>query len=158
MDKITHDQLLMAVSYDPETGLFWSRARSRVRPMGIQRHGYWYVSIERKAYRAARLAWFYVHGEWPKHHVDHINGDRMDNRIANLRDITRQANNQNIHRPFRTNKTGFLGVDFDKSCNKYRASIRHAGKNVTLGRFDTPEEAHRIYVDAKRSLHEGCTL
>lgn len=111
-----------------------------------------------KAYRAARLAWFYVHGAWPKHHIDHINGNRLDNRIANLRDIPRQANNQNIHRSFKTNKTGFLGVDLDKRSNRYRASIRHNGSNRTLGRFDTPEEAHEVYLNAKRLLHEGCTL
>ena len=158
-NHFTQKQLFGLVCYDRDTGVFSSVCpRYLGKPIGIARHGYWYVNVCGRAYRAARLAWFYVHGAWPKHHIDHINGDRLDNRITNLRDIPRQANNQNIHRPFKTNKTGFLGVDFDKRNNRYRASIRHNGSNRTLGRFDTPEEAHEVYLNAKRRLHEGCTL
>jgi hypothetical protein len=158
-NDFTQKQLFGFVRYDPETGIFSSvSTRHLGKPIGVERHGYWYVSICGRAYRAARLAWFYVHGTWPKNHIDHINGDRRDDRIANLRDVPRQANNQNIHRPFKTNKTGFLGVDLEKKSNRYRASIRHNGKNRTLGRFKTPEEAHEVYLAAKRRLHEGCTL
>ena len=150
-----------AVRYEPETGRFFSE---RLAVFGKEigsinkSNGYYYLTIYGVSYRASRVAWLCVTGAWPKHHIDHINGDRTDNRFLNLRDIPRQANNQNIHRPFKTNKTGFLGVDFDKRNNRYRASIRHNGSNRTLGRFDTPEEAHEVYLNAKRRLHEGCTL
>ena len=160
-ENIRTIDIIAAVRYEPETGRFFSmRPCNEGLEIGSinKSNGYKYLNIYGKAYRASRVAWLCAHGKWPKNHVDHINGDRTDNRLENLRDVTRTVNNQNIHRPFKTNKLGFLGVDLDKKSNRYRASIRHNGKNRTLGRFKTPEEAHEAYVKAKKQLHVGCTL
>ena len=77
--------------------------------------------------------------------VDHINGDKLDNRRANLRIVTRAENERN--KPIgRRNTSGFKGVCFDKSRGKWRAATKHAGKNVLIGRFDSAEAASAAYV------------
>jgi hypothetical protein len=100
-----------------------------------------------------RLAWLYVTGAWPKKHLDHINGDRADNRFCNLREADDAANNQNRKRANKCSLTGVLGVTYCKQTKRYRAVIMHNRKSIHLGRFDTPEEAHAAYVGAKRVLH-----
>lgn len=157
--SIRESDVVASVSYDPETGVFRSKSwRNFGEKIGSIRNGYTYLNIFGAWFRASRVAWLLQTGSWPKHHIDHINGDRTDNRFSNLRDIPQAINNQNLRTPRRTNKTGFLGVDLCKTTNRYRASIRSKGKNITLGRFDTPEEAHAEYLKAKRLLHEGSTL
>jgi hypothetical protein len=158
-DLISHEELLTLLAYDPETGDFWWRVKplkGRVQAGDIAgsefKGGYWGVRIKQAKYPAHRLAWFYVHGRWPEHDIDHINGDRMDNRIANLRDVPRSVNLQNQRRAKAHNALGVLGVR--KRGNRYAARI----DNAHLGYFDTPEEAHAAYVAAKREMHEGCTL
>src|SRR6185369_5842834 len=101
-----------------------------------------------------------VHGEWPKHDIDHINGDIIDNRIANLRDVPRLLNMQNQRRAQAKNATGFLGVTQDKKRGTYHPKIRIPGeKNPRhLGTFRTAEAAHEAYLEAKRKLHAGCTI
>jgi hypothetical protein len=95
-------------------------------------------------------------GEWPKGLIDHVNGVKDDNRFANLRVVDETGNSQNIRKPNRRNKSGFMGVIFFQ--NKWRASITHKGKTHWLGDFKTPEEAHEAYLIAKRKLHTACTL
>jgi hypothetical protein len=93
--------------------------------------------------------------------IDHINGDTMDNRRSNLRIATFAINAQNVRRPGVSNTTGFLGVDYVPYKNvraPYRAQIKLSGKKFQIGMFETPEEAHQAYVEAKRRMHPGCTL
>jgi hypothetical protein len=157
--SIRDSDVVASVSYDPETGVFRSKSWRRLgEKVGGLRNGYIYLNIFGVSFRASRVAWLLQTGSWPKHHIDHINGDRTDNRFSNLRDIPQAVNNQNLRAPCCTNKTGFLGVDLCKTTGRYRASIRSKGKNITLGRFDTPERAHAEYLKAKRLLHVGCTL
>ena len=113
--------------------------------------------IDEREYSAHRLAWLYVHGAWPTGQIDHINGDRGDNRISNLRDVTPALNTQNQRRAARSNKSsGLLGVTANRG--RWLAQISIGGKSRNLGRYATPEEAHAVYVAAKRVLHAGCTL
>ena len=98
-----------------------------------------------------------MHGEWPADEVDHINGDSTDNRLCNLRSVSREVNQENIRRAKRNSKTGLLGVMHTRG-GKYRSAIRVRGVFHHLGHFDTAEQAHAAYVEAKRRLHEGCTL
>ena len=98
----------------------------------------------------------YVNGSWPIGEIDHVNGDRGDNRIANLRDVDHKTNSQNERRARAINTSGFLGVS--KQGNKWQASIRHGGKQLYLGLFAAKEEAHSAYLAAKRLLHAGNTL
>jgi hypothetical protein len=95
-------------------------------------------------------------GEWPANHVDHKNGVRNDNRWCNLRDVTRSVNSQNQRHAPAGSKTGLFGVQVDR--NKFRARIIVTGTRHGLGSFESAEEAHQAYIDAKRSLHAGCTL
>lgn len=84
--------------------------------------------------------------------VDHINGNRLDNRECNLRIVTPSKNQYN-RRMQRNNKTGYKGVSFDRSRGKFMASISANGKQINLGRFKTAEEAARAYNQAALELH-----
>jgi hypothetical protein len=150
--------------YDPETGVFTRRVSvANVKagtPAGRlnKNDGYIQLMLDYKKYRAHRLIWLYVYGEWPTHTIDHINGDRSDNRIANLRDVDCATNNQNKHRPGTRNTSGFLGATFCNTKGKWRAQITVGRRLKFLGHHATPELAHEAYVAAKRILHQGNTL
>jgi hypothetical protein len=105
-----------------------------------------------------RVIWLMVHGAWPARLIDHINGNRSDNRLANLRAATERMNCENQRAAQPHSSSGLLGVSWCSFSGKWRAQIGVDGRSVKLGRFETPEEAHAAYVKAKRELHEGCTL
>ncbi len=149
------------LDYDAETGRFvWRQANKRVKAGTVAGYvgndGYVRIRASGTRFLAHRLVWFYVHGTWPAGEIDHINGDRSDNRIANLRDVSRLTNRQNMRRAQADNRSGLLGVSLTN--NRCKASIRSGGKNHHLGYFASPEAAHAAYVAAKRQTHEGCTL
>ncbi|EJO31270.1 hypothetical protein QWC_12623 [Achromobacter marplatensis] len=102
-----------------------------------------------------RLAWLYHYGQWPKGQIDHIDGDRQNNRLHNLRDVSVAKNQQNRIRPTRRNTTGFIGVSFDASRGLFVAKISIAGKKKFLGRFHTALRAHVEYLNAKKEFHPG---
>jgi hypothetical protein len=116
------------------------------------------IKVDAKRYLAHRLAWLYVHGEWPSRHLDHIDGDPSNNRIANLRDVSRSINMQNQLRARGDSLTGLLGVCKDTRKPWFYARITVHGKQINLGCFRTADAAHEAYLTAKRRLHEGCTL
>ncbi len=148
--------------YDPETGEFRWRVKSAKRIKVGDRtgrknvNGYLEIGAFGRLYKAHRLAWLYVHGKWPDGVIDHMNGDNSDNRICNLRDVTLSVNMQNLRHARAGTKSGLLGVAAHK--DKWKALIKANGKQLVLGRFDTPEAAHAAYVEAKRRLHPGCTI
>lgn len=127
------------IHYDAETGVFaWAVAGRGIR-VGAKAgaktsEGYWQIKLGFKVYRAHRLAWFLVHGVWPDGAIDHINGDRLDNRIANLRIASHSVNMQNK-----------------------RVAMAN-GRMYHVGYFVSAEAAHASYLDAKRRLHAGCTI
>lgn len=90
--------------------------------------------------------------------IDHINGDGLNNRRANLRSVSNAVNAQNQRKPKSNNKNGFLGVSWHKQSGKWEAKIGTDGKRKYLGLFDDPSIAHEAYLTAKRNLHEGCTI
>jgi len=151
------------LKYDEFSGIFYWKVilSNRVKPgdiAGSVSNGYVWISIDGIRYPAHRLAWLFVYGIWPKGEVDHRYGDRGDNRIANLRDVSGSVNRQNVRTARSHNKsTGVLGVDKLPS-GRYRAKVRHNGVGHYLGVFDTSDAAHQAYVIAKRKIHEGCTL
>ena len=160
--KISATRLRELVKYDPETGLLtwlqhrWPRYIGTVATMRANT-GYIVLNLDRKLYSVHRLAWLYVHGEWPNHEIDHINGNRGDNRLCNLRDVPRSHNNQNRRRPGVNNTSGYLGVTKSES-GKWRSMIKANGKRIYLGTHSTPELAYQAYVDAKRQLHPAGQL
>ena len=116
MSDLTAERLREVLDYGPDTGVFtWKiRTNSRVKvgdvAGALRPDGYIQISIDGRLHRAHRLAWLYVTGESPPDQIDHINGVRDDNRIANLRLATSAENKQNLRRAKSRNKTGFLGV------------------------------------------------
>lgn len=165
------------LDYDPETGVFtW-----KMRPVSMFKDGkqsaeqnakkwntrfagktagvkigpkakpYIAITINRTKYRAHRLAWLIVYGEWPPegYHIDHINGAGLDNRIANLRLATRSQNMANRGAQ-RNGASGFKGVSWNKQKLRWEAYICINNKQRHLGYFDIAEEAHAAYVAAAR--------
>lgn len=160
-DWLTAEEARRRLNYDPETGkLTWKFLHNSLRigeeAKSLDVSGYIQVNLCGTMVKGHRLAWLIHYGEWPTGDVDHLNGIRNDNRIANLRDVPNAINCQNKRSALPTSKTGLLGVV--KRGNRYQANIHANRKKKFLGSFDTPEEAHAAYVQAKRSMHEGCTL
>lgn len=163
---LSAERLREVLNYEPATGIFTWKVRTSNRVNigdvagAMLKTGYLSICIDSKFYRAHRLAWLYIHGDWPSADIDHLNGMRTDNRFCNLRDVSRSTNQQNL-RKARGEKThsGLLGVyRTDKVNNQWRACIKIDGKDVHLGNFRTKEAAHEAYLLAKRSHHEGCTI
>lgn len=151
------NELRQMLSYDPETGVFiWARNIGNVKAGAIagcvNRKGYRYISAFKKLYRANRLAWIYVYGKEPVGQIDHIDGDRLNNRIANLRDVDGFTNQRNRKRGNKNSTSKLLGVSFHAGTGKWRAQITER-KTIHLGLFDTEEQAHAAYLEAKRRLH-----
>lgn len=143
------------LNYDPVTGLLThvkrpGRLRRGEPATKVDSHGYLKVTIDKRSYKAHRVVWAHVHGEWPAAEIDHINGDRADNRLVNLRLAVHSENGQN-RRKASNNRSGITGVS--RKGKRWRAQIGAAGKKVHLGVFDSPEEAAAAYADAKRELH-----
>lgn len=158
---LTAQRLRELFEYDPYTGVFKHRFRSGNARAGdvagcTRKSGYWQINIFRKAYGAQRIAWLYVFGEWPIETIDHIDGDPANNSIGNLRDVSHRTNLQNQLRPHNGSKSGILGVWQIK--NRWSARIRSRGDHIYLGSFKTAAEAATAYLEAKRRLHEGCTI
>lgn len=98
--------------------------------------GYIVIQVAGASYRAHRLAWLYVHGEWPQEEIDHINHDRTDNRISNLRPATRLINAKNLSRSARCS-SGLTGVHWYAKTKKWQAQIMANRKRIHLGYFDS---------------------
>ena len=117
---------------------------------GRVNNGYREIGIKNIRYLAHRLAWLYVHGEWPQHQIDHIDGDKLNNLIANLRLATNSQNGANRGAPA-DNTSGYKGVSRAKQ--RWRAVISVKGRYRHLGTFGTAEEAYAAYCKAARELH-----
>jgi len=151
--KLSHDELIQSLLYDLDTGLFiWNVKKRKVKfgsAAGTIRHdGYIGIKINYNLYLSHRLAWFYVHKKWPAQYIDHINGDRADNRISNLREVDKEqdAKNRGI---LKNNKTGFMGVCWDKNRKKYAAQITVKGKMINLGRYKKILNAIKVRKEAE---------
>ena len=160
---LTAEQLKNVLDYAPDTGVFtWAIRPSKAVKAGVpagcleKRIGYITIGIAKRIYKAHRLAWLHVYGQWPKGLIDHINGNKSDNRIDNLRDVFADGNAQNVRKPNKRNKSGFMGVIWYQ--NKWRANMSVNGKSKWLGDYATPEEAHQVYLEAKRKYHAACTI
>lgn len=157
---LTQENLKEALHYDKDTGLMtWRRPKNRPKLIGTvagtpDGAGYVLICIDSTLYRAHRLAFLYMTGEIPPL-VDHINGIKNDNRWTNLRESDKVRNAQNIHKSHRDSKSGLLGVEVSRK--RFAARISAHGKRITIGTFDTAEEAHAAYLDAKKVLHEGAS-
>lgn len=151
MEPVSRERVLELLDYNPETGVFTrkittsSRAKAGSRAGTVHRYGYRQINIGGRIYKEHRLAWLVVHGTWPRDQIDHINGVKDDNRIANLREATNAENMRNCDiRP--GNVIGYRGVIYHKQAKKFQARCRdHNGTNTYLGLFPTATEAARAY-------------
>lgn len=158
---LTAARLRESVSYNPNTGQFqWLVTRGRAvagRTIASKpKNGYQVLKIDGTAYQAHRCAWLYVHGCWPMNEIDHINGHRGDNRLSNLRDVTKVLNQQNVAAPRIDNAAGLRGVFKHKDCARWVAQIMVNKRQKYLGLFATPEEASAAYQAAKAAMHPHC--
>lgn len=144
--ELTAEKLRELLHYDPETGIFtWRVSAANSVKVGdvagcSNGNGYLRLRLQSRLYHAHRLAWLYVYGEWPKGQIDHINRDRSDNRISNLREVTNKQNAQNSSKPS-NNTSGHPGVYWYKQSSKWQAKITHNQKHIHLGCFATIEDA-----------------
>lgn len=154
--------LRQLLRYEPETGrLFWlPRAGAMCASAGHQNrwntlnagneamasfdaHGYRCGRVMSVKMRAHRVIWAMAHNFWPPDQIDHINGDRTDNRLQNLRMATNAQNCRNMKLP-KTNSSGVMGVGWYRPYGKWVASIRVSGKVKFLGYFSTITEAAAV--------------
>lgn len=144
------------LAYSPETGEFkWLVCRSRKSQVGsvagnLNQKGYVIIGISGRTYQAHRLAFLFMEGFFPESQVDHIDGNRSNNRFSNLRKCSPKENNENRKIPC-NNTSGYLGVS--KSGRGWRARIKHDRIYLNLGTFDSKEEAYQAYLKKKSEIH-----
>lgn len=157
---LTQEHLRSMFDYNEHTGLFVRRKATPIRghKVGdVMPNGYLRIGVDRQRYLAHRLAWFYVFGVWPENEIDHIDGNKLNNRIANLRDATPSMNQHN-KRLMANNTSGIQGVSWDAHNGKWAATIQAFKRKYFLGRFNTLTEARQVREAAKRELHFTATL
>lgn len=152
-EDLTQDRLKYFLDYDRSTGIFrWKFNRKGLFAGSVAGHkaksGYVCIRLDKRLYRAHRLAWPYVFGEWPADCIDHKNHDRSDNRIDNLRESTKPDNQKNLSMNVK-NSSGVMGVSWYAASGKWAAEICHKKKKYFLGYFDTLEAAAKTRQEAE---------
>jgi hypothetical protein len=158
---LTAERLREVLHYDPDTtGQFtWIAKPSpccsiRVGDVagGADAQGYIRIRVDKARYRAHRLAWLWMTGEWPAAEIDHLNGMKSDNRWVNLREATHAQNQQNTGKQ-RNNTSGYRGVSWSKRAGKWHAQIMKDGKNIHIGLYPSPAVAHIAYMATAVLVH-----
>ena len=156
--RIMAEKMNQVLQYNENTGVFtWLQKtgpRCRIgHAAGSETdEGYIAIRVFNKNWKGHRLAWFFVHGCLPTGDIDHINGDKRDNRISNLRIASCAENCRNSGKRI-TNKSGYKGVCWHRRDRKWRAQICHNYKVIALGSFQTREEAAATYIKKAMQLH-----
>jgi hypothetical protein len=159
---LTQERLKSILSYEEETGIFrWrieasTRARTGSVAGTVDCDGYTVIRIAGKGYKAHRLAWLYVHGVFPEKVIDHINEQKRDNSIRNLRLVTTSENNQNITPPNLFSTSGLRGVSWFEQYGKWKGTFQVMGKKIFVGYFDDKHDAYRaVQLERlKRQYHD----
>lgn len=137
-NKLTQKRLKEILHYDPATGMFaWLVNRKQMKVFDIAGYvtkGYQKISIDGKQYLTHRLAFLYIHSYFPEHGIDHIDHDKLNNRIDNLREASQQCNQRNCGNP-KDNSSGVKGVSWGKHDNKWYARIAINYKHKYLGYY-----------------------
>ncbi len=160
MTDLTHEKLKSIFNYNPLNGSFTYIIRVSGKMPGTTinyypKDRYKVIIIEKQKYYAHRLAWFYMTGEWPKKWIDHKNGNKSDNRWANLRLASKTENGCN--RKISKNSSGIKGVSFCKRTGKWQAQIKFKKKSHHLGRFSKIEDAEKVVREMRIKLHKEFT-
>ena len=157
---LTQAELKAQLHYDLDTGIFtWIKPNkySNIKPntltaLNPDSSGYKHIIVNRKKYYAHRLAWLYVYGTLPKY-IDHIDGNRINNCISNLREVNSKQNSLN-RKISSNNKSGVKGVEWNKQSKKWRAHISIDGKPTYLGSFNNLDDAKKV-IEETRIKHHG---
>lgn len=162
---IDAEEARQVLTYDPDTGVFTWRegCHGRVKPGSVagvthKTRRYVRVGVKGAVIYGHRLAWIMHYGVEPSGVIDHINGIKDDNRIANLRDVDHATNSQNVRTAPKRSKSGLLGAHYKPKLGYYSSKIREGHRVITIGYFKTAEEAHAAYLARKRVIHSGCTI
>lgn len=159
--RLSAERVREVLAYNPETGdLIWRKRLGPTCNLGgpagcVKKDGYRKITIDGVICNASQLAWLHYHGTHAPGLLDHKNGIRSDNRIANLRPATHSENSRNVG-VRANNSSGLKGASkFYNRYNraKFRSSITVNKKRIFLGLFMTAEEAHEAYCRAARELH-----
>ena len=157
--KLTHERVRELLDYEPLTGQFtWKKATNRRMKKSIgavagcvRPDGYLVIGIDGESILAHRLAWFWMHAQWPVDQIDHKTGIKTANAEANLREATSAQNLQN--KAVARSNSGFMGVSWSRRDKRFVAAIKLQGKRFCLGYYRTAPEASTAYVAAKLRLH-----
>lgn len=169
MELSLYEKLHSLIDFNPETGSTKWKFREEIAEtqhklaniIGFNRRfagkecfscvrddGYVHGAINEKKYLKHRIVWFMHYGEWPNGGLDHINGDKTDNRIANLREATPSQNQYN-----RPSLGKLRGAHYRKSDGMWQSSIRVENKRIYLGIFACADDAHKAYCEAQTKYH-----
>lgn len=162
MHSLTADQARQHFMVDEETGqLIRTKTVASNAVIGsvagsLDKLGYLRVHVLGKKYSVHRIVWLVVRGEFPNGDIDHINGVKTDNRICNLREVSKMENQRNKALG-KNNRSGFIGVSFSKRDNMWNAQIVIRKKAIHIGTFKTPDEANtaRLEFSKKFNFHEN---
>ena len=158
---LTYNRLHQLLDYNPATGNFiWKESRGNVKKGDIagtiDKHGYHVIRIDRKLYKAHRLAWLYIHGYFPEHDIDHRNRLKPVNKIENLREVSRVCNTRNSGNR-KDNTSGVKGVAYVKNSNNWLVRITVMQKTYSLGNYDDYDDAVCARLAAEQCLGwSGC--
>lgn len=147
---LTQEELKSKLIYDPESGIFTKKNGKRTGYIFDGR--YIRMRINGRPFKAHRLAWLYMTGRWPLDQIDHIDGNGLNNKFANLREATRVQNNHNSAAKARKYDLP-RGVSAVHKSKKFRAQISIGNRKKSLGTFQTPEDAGEFYELAAEMLH-----
>lgn len=153
---LTQARLKELFNYDPITGIVTRKITKNYNAkqgdkVGCLSQGYLVATVDGKRYLLHRLIWLYVYNDFPKM-LDHIDRNKLNNQINNLRSVNAQQNQQNKTKQT-NNKSGYKGVNWDKNRNKWFSCIQHKGKTIALGRYDNVKDAYRAYCFAASKYH-----
>ena len=164
--EVTPEEVRELIDYDPLTGVMKWKWRYNLRPqastwngrnagnqiVGKDGKGYFAVQLYKRKYRAHRVAWAHFYGQWPILDLDHINGDKTDNRIENLREATVAQNGHNVGLTSR-NTSGVRGVFWHKGARKWQAGICYLGQEIYLGLYVKLEDAIKRRQEAEAQYY-----
>jgi hypothetical protein len=158
---LSHDEVVEFLDYDPLSGLFrWKKSTSNRAPVGSlagssRGLGYLAIQLNGALCYSHRLAWFYIYKRWPAFDTDHINLDKRDNRIANLREASRAQNKWNIG-PLSNNKSGAKGIRKRLTLTgdeRFEVQLQANGKQFYIGTFSSMCEAKLAHAQAAETHH-----
>jgi hypothetical protein len=156
---ITQLELQSILNYDAKTGIFTRKVKRNFKQKigeqcgTLHSSGYFHITINKRTYKAHRLAWLYVYGKWPNKMIDHINGNPNDNRICNLRECSNSQNQYNA-KLRKDNTSGIKGVSWHKDAKKWAVHLNVNGKHKYIGIYETKELAESAIKEIRNEHHK----